>query len=269
MDGIDSRNPFVQNAVHAAVLFLSGLALSCPPSSDTSSATDATQFPFTTSSCKVIILGDNDFYTQSSLHPPPFASFNHPISQVHKTGLGSSAAMTTSLVGALLHFLCPAHLLSKTDRHALHNVAQFAHAAAQGKVGSGFDVSSAVFGTHQYTRFDPQLLKELLDRPLDEVCVSSSAADDHCHRTDCANLADPSKTGNGELASVVEAKLVRCLCWPGRTSPRFTASNHPAVGRRGCWKQHAKHGQLRPQMEEGQSRTRLTSLSARTVRVRC
>ena len=46
-----------------------------------------------------------------------------------------------------------------------HNVAQFSHCAAQGKVGSGFDVSTAFFGSQKYTRFDPKLLAPLLEIP--------------------------------------------------------------------------------------------------------
>lgn len=44
-----------------------------------------------------------------------------------------------------------------------HNLAQYVHCLAQGKVGSGFDVSAAVFGTHLYTRFDPKVLQQLMD----------------------------------------------------------------------------------------------------------
>lgn len=77
--------------------------------------------------------------------------------QVAKTGLGSSAALTTSLVGALLQFdgivklkLNPDAAVND-DRHdrdleIIHNLGQVAHSLAQGKVGSGFDVSSAVYG---------------------------------------------------------------------------------------------------------------------------
>lgn len=77
--------------------------------------------------------------------------------------------MTTSLVSALLHYLAPEAVQDQLNHGLLHNIAQFAHAAAQGKVGSGFDVSSAVYGTHQYSRFAPACLQDLLDCPLTEV----------------------------------------------------------------------------------------------------
>lgn len=48
-------------------------------------------------------------------------------------------------------------------RTIAHNLAQFVHCLAQGKVGSGFDVSAAVFGSQLYTRFNPVRLQPLMD----------------------------------------------------------------------------------------------------------
>jgi phosphomevalonate kinase len=45
-----------------------------------------------------------------------------------------------------------------------HNLSQICHCYAQGKVGSGFDISSAVYGTHIYTRFSEALVDEFLAR---------------------------------------------------------------------------------------------------------
>ena len=100
---------------------------------------------------------------------PSFAPLNVPISQVNKTGLGSSAALITSLTAALLvHFDVITRESITGDgndesRRLAHNLAQFVHCLAQGKVGSGFDVSSAVFGSQVYTRFDPAVIQPLLD----------------------------------------------------------------------------------------------------------
>jgi phosphomevalonate kinase len=76
--------------------------------------------------------------------------------------MGSSAALTTALVAALLQFFDIIKLPSannqriattttsddddENDRRILHNLAQLAHAVAQGKLGSGFDVAAAVYG---------------------------------------------------------------------------------------------------------------------------
>lgn len=42
-----------------------------------------------------------------------------------------------------------------------HNLAQVAHCQAQGKVGSGFDVAAATFGSILYQRFSPDLINSL------------------------------------------------------------------------------------------------------------
>ena len=83
--------------------------------------------------------------------------------EVVKTGMGSSAALATSLVGALLVWFGVVRLGAGSkniaeDRRVLHNLAQLAHAVAQGKIGSGFDVAAAVYGTQIYKRFSPEVL---------------------------------------------------------------------------------------------------------------
>jgi phosphomevalonate kinase len=97
---------------------------------------------------------------------PPFNPTGVAIVDVAKTGLGSSAALITSLVTALLvqsGLIAPDQLPSVSARRLAHNVAQFVHCLAQGKVGSGFDVSAAVFGSQLYTRFNPAVLQPLMD----------------------------------------------------------------------------------------------------------
>merc|ERR1712224_189102 len=90
---------------------------------------------------QLTVLGDNDFYSQEetlkarnlpytadSLRAlPPHQPCVGGAAALRKTGLGSSAALVTSVVGALsalLHF----------EGDCVHNVAQLAHCAAQGKV---------------------------------------------------------------------------------------------------------------------------------------
>ncbi|WVQ95433.1 phosphomevalonate kinase [Kwoniella sp. CBS 9459] len=162
----------------------------------------------------IVVLADNDFYSQreqlakqslparlSSLPSlKPFTPLPRPIPQTNKTGLGSSAALVTSLTASLLSHLGIVSLASTTsqadtqasselesgesrtdlvqsdDLGMVHSLAQFAHCLAQGKVGSGFDVSSAVFGTHLYTRFSPSILTPLMDRPLTSITLSTSSS---------------------------------------------------------------------------------------------
>lgn len=153
----------------------------------------------------ITILGCNDFYSyrnqiearglplvpESLATLQPFTSINFNAEEsnvenckpeVAKTGLGSSAAMTTAVVAALLNYLgvvdLPLYSTNQKndkilDLDLVHMIAQTAHCIAQGKVGSGFDVSSAVYGSHRYVRFSPNIIssaQEAVDTtPLDEV----------------------------------------------------------------------------------------------------
>ncbi|KAM0791707.1 hypothetical protein ACM66B_003978 [Microbotryomycetes sp. NB124-2] len=198
------RNPFVHLAIQSTLLLATAL----------SSKTRFTDIVVT-------IVGANDFYSQSreSEQHEPFTHLGVKIKDVHKTGLGSSAAMVTSLCGALLlhwdkasrslepvsnsigaiapptstnsatvtssstigasptsptilsssppppalfpqpkHFETP----DKDTLSLIHNLAQYVHSLAQGKVGSGFDVSAAVYGSHVYRRFALECLDGLL-----------------------------------------------------------------------------------------------------------
>ncbi|XP_018686106.2 phosphomevalonate kinase, peroxisomal isoform X2 [Musa acuminata AAA Group] len=153
----------------------------------------------------ITILGANDFYSyrnQIEAHGlplttyalaslPPFSliTFNSEAPngvatgekckpEVAKTGLGSSAAMTASVVAALLHYLGVVSLplsekslghgnAANSDLDLVHIIAQSAHCIAQGKIGSGFDISAAVYGSQQYVRFSPAVLSsaQLLGEP--------------------------------------------------------------------------------------------------------
>ena len=121
----------------------------------------------------VNILADKDYY--SSTGPSSgevlssekrFPDFKVPLHEAHKTGLGSSAALVTALVAALLTYYLPTEIISlnsETGKARVHNLAQAAHCAAQGKVGSGFDVAAAVYGSCIYRRFSPSILVGLVE----------------------------------------------------------------------------------------------------------
>ncbi|XP_011621878.1 phosphomevalonate kinase, peroxisomal isoform X1 [Amborella trichopoda] len=184
----DNANPFVEQAVQFSVAAAKALC--------TDDAKKDMIRRLLLQGLDITIVGSNDFYSYrnqivahglpltsealSSLQPFSSITFNMENSngvgsgdeskpEVAKTGLGSSAAMTTAVVATLLHYLGAINISSSTrgineedtiDAHLnlVHAVAQTAHCMAQGKVGSGFDVSAAVFGSQYYVRFSPEVL---------------------------------------------------------------------------------------------------------------
>ncbi|OAA68292.1 nonsense-mediated mRNA decay protein 3 [Niveomyces insectorum RCEF 264] len=164
-------NLFVETTLSYALTYVSRLAHLNPSHSITP--------------LRLTILADNDYYSQPSLHTSTsssgssssatvtpeantgagrFARFFTPLSSAHKTGLGSSAALVTALTAAVLSHYLPASLFdlaTEAGKLTLHNLAQAAHCAAQGKVGSGFDVAAAVYGSCMYRRFSPSVLAGL------------------------------------------------------------------------------------------------------------
>ena len=139
---------------------------------------------------EVVLVADNSFYSQGAqleargwardaaalqalpAFLPPTADAG---GEMAKTGLGSSATLVTSLVAALLQAFGAIELPAAgaaagaaapaADLARLHALAQLCHCAAQGKVGSGFDVCCAVFGSQRYCRFSPEVLKQPLGAP--------------------------------------------------------------------------------------------------------
>ncbi|KAL9580614.1 MAG: hypothetical protein Q9203_006232 [Teloschistes exilis] len=144
-----SRNKFVETALAYALSYVCAMSYEKIGSSS------------------ITIVADTDYYS----HPDEtgstnarFINFHVPITEAHKTGLGSSAALVTAFTAAVLaHYLKKDQLDLDSDlgRRRLHNIAQAAHCAAQGKVGSGFDVAAAVYGSCIYRRFSPSILEGL------------------------------------------------------------------------------------------------------------
>ncbi|WCJ21736.1 Phosphomevalonate kinase peroxisomal [Euphorbia peplus] len=191
-----SRNPFVEQVVRYAVA-----AAHATLDKDKKDAL----IKLLLQGLDITILGSNDFYSyrnqiearglpltpESLASLPPFTSITYNVEEgtgekskpeVAKTGLGSSAAMTTAVAAALLQYLGVVNLSSpskdkgSSDLDMVHIIAQTAHCIAQGKVGSGFDVSSAVYGSHRYVRFSPEVLSSAQDAskgiPLQDVIAS-------------------------------------------------------------------------------------------------
>jgi len=146
-----ARNKYVEDTVAIALRFLSAQA----------------QLP-ANGEIALTLLADNDFYSQQnalkarslplSLEGLSALPQHLPVEgDVAKTGLGSSAAMITSLCGALLMRFTPG-----VDIETVHRLAQVCHALVQGKIGSGFDVCAACFGSMQYVRYDAAVMKTIL-----------------------------------------------------------------------------------------------------------
>ena len=119
-------------------------------------------------SISITILADKSYYSNPGTIRPNshFLDFGISLAEAHKTGLGSSAALVTALTAALVTYcLSPQEidLISEKGKSRLHNLAQAAHCAAQGKIGSGFDVTAAVYGSCLYKRFSPEILERLGD----------------------------------------------------------------------------------------------------------
>ena len=112
---------------------------------EVATTTTSTTFDHTTTTTFILtVRGDDAFYGQGQ-----------------KTGLGSSACLVTSMVGALCHVF---QLSSTTTSITLTELlAQMAHALAQKKIGSGFDVSAALHGTHLYT---PSVVLQRILQPV-------------------------------------------------------------------------------------------------------
>ncbi|KAH9883799.1 ribosomal protein S5 domain 2-type protein [Xylariomycetidae sp. FL2044] len=153
---INNPNPFVETTLSYVLSYIHSAA-----NHQASHTFDPAQFT---------ILADNDYYSQphsitgTEKNPTRFAKFPTTLRDAHKTGLGSSAALVTSLTAALLTYYLPPtifNLATEQGKRTLHNLAQAAHCAAQGKVGSGFDIATAVYGSCRYRRFSPSVLKSL------------------------------------------------------------------------------------------------------------
>ncbi|KAF2637964.1 Phosphomevalonate kinase [Massarina eburnea CBS 473.64] len=147
-----SKNPFIETALSYALSYISTLlpSSSIPPT-------------------QISILASQAYYSNPGKPPSttstsPFLNFDVSLSSAHKTGLGSSAALVTAFTASVLSYYLPRSLFDMTtpqSQEILHNLAQASHCAAQGKVGSGFDIASAVYGSCFYRRFTPSLLSSL------------------------------------------------------------------------------------------------------------
>ena len=139
---------------------------------------------------------------------------------VNKTGMGSSAALVTSVVGAVLSYFDIVSLPSSSQPHEtesitrgtaiVHNLAQICHCSAQGKVGSGFDVSAAVYGSHIYRRFSKTILSKLLDD-----IESSNSDDNNCFAVSASVAKELTLLSDDKDNSIWDARMTPLHLPPG------------------------------------------------------
>lgn len=99
-----------------------------------------------------------------------FRFHDKDIQDVPKTGLGSSAGLVTVLTVALSSVFCSDIQISNIKyQRLIHNLAQIAHCQAQGKIGSGFDVAAATYGSIVYRRFSPGIISDLPKMTIDHL----------------------------------------------------------------------------------------------------
>lgn len=159
------RNPFVEATISTIVTYVIGTGL-------------------ITSNCKsknitITMFSDAEYHSQegaseksSDNNAYTFLYHQDEITKVPKTGLGSSAGLVTSLTAALLSAFVENFNINdpaQNWRNKIHNLAQIAHCKAQGKIGSGFDVASATFGSIIYQRFEPSIITDLLEANDDSL----------------------------------------------------------------------------------------------------
>ena len=183
-------NAFVAAAVSFALLHL--LASSEEPAR--LAARLHASFGTRTAPLSLHLYADNPFYSQANYlkregrpvsidEVRKVPAYQPIVGKLGKTGLGSSACLVTSIVGCVLAFFEE----GARSRDDVHAVAQLAHCHAQGKIGSGFDVASAAYGSSEYERFAPaamnaaiqamplsaplpgRMLRAAFDPPLDHV----------------------------------------------------------------------------------------------------
>ena len=93
-----------------------------------------------------------------------FKQFNK--NDLHKTGLGSSACVVVSLMTLLFLHSDLDYFSSTEPLKVLDFLCQYANFIAQKKIGSGFDIKTALVGSNCY-------LKDFIDNSLTQIDFES------------------------------------------------------------------------------------------------
>lgn len=122
----------------------------------------------------ITIFSDPGFHTQdgtitktSTNNQKKFLYHGRPITEVAKTGLGSSASLVSVVTTALVTQFISDDV--EKSKNLIHNLGQIAHCKAQKKIGSGFDVCTAVYGSINYRRFRPEVINDFINDDISDI----------------------------------------------------------------------------------------------------
>ncbi|MGC8572096.1 MAG: hypothetical protein ACP5LH_02350 [Candidatus Micrarchaeia archaeon] len=76
--------------------------------------------------------------------------------KISKSGMGSSSAVTVAVTASILS----AYGLDMYENDCLHKLAQVSYSIATKKIGSGFDIATATYGSIEYVRYSPSIISE-------------------------------------------------------------------------------------------------------------
>ncbi len=109
-----------------------------------------------------------------------------------KSGLGSSAGVTVAGIAAALAVSKHGSEAAMVDKDLIHKLAQLSHGIATGKIGSGYDIAAATYGSLVYTRYSPSLINTLpKDYTNDDIIKVTKAVWDYS----VENFSFPEKFG--------------------------------------------------------------------------
>ena len=156
------RNPFVEATIVTVLSYAIGV--------------DSINSRYVGKNIEIKIFSDAEYHSKDESEEKSSANgaykflyHSKEITEVNKTGLGSSAGLVTSLTAAILSTLFSSFTINNEWKSKVHNIAQVAHCKAQGKIGSGFDVASATFGSIVYQRFEASLINKVFESSIADL----------------------------------------------------------------------------------------------------
>ena len=92
-----------------------------------------------------------------------FKDFDSPVEKCEKTGLGSSSGVIVILIKSIFWVFLKESSLDFKNLNKIHMLSQLSNYVIQDKIGSGFDITAAVYGSCLFQRIPKKLMVYLLD----------------------------------------------------------------------------------------------------------